>query len=177
MTQRATLLGAAALLALAIPALAGPPGRPGPFRGPDGPDFDALGERLDQRAERLADALDLTADQRTAFDQLRDEAMAASQPKIERMRTAGEELRTLLDAGTTDAAAVGRLVIEMHQLRADVRTSREGVEQGLEALLTETQRAALKAIQETRPRARRFEGGGPGGPGGPPPAWLGGSAN
>jgi len=176
MRQRATLLGATALLALAIPALAGQPGRQGPFRGPGGPDFDALGERLDQRAERLADALDLTADQRAAFDQLRDEAMAAAEPKLERMRAVGEELRTLLDSGTSDAEAVGRLVIEMHQLRTELHENREGVEQGLEALLTDAQKLALKAVKETRPRARRFEGGGPG-PGGPPPAWLGGSAN
>jgi len=174
MTKRPLFLAAAALLAIAIPALAGQPGRPGPFRGPGGPDLEGLDERLDQRAERLADALDLTAEQRAAFDQLRGDAMAAAEPKIERMRAAGEELRGLLDAGTSDATAVGNLVIEVHRLRGELRASREEVEQGLEALLTDAQKLAFDAVREIRPRPRRFAGEGPGGP---PPAWLGGSAN
>jgi len=174
MTKRSPFLVATALLALAVPALAGQPGRPGPFRGPGGPGFEGLDERLDQRAERLADALDLTAEQRAAFDQLRDDAMAAAEPKMERMRTAGEELRTLLEADTGDATAVGNLVLEMHRLRAELRASRQQVEQGLEALLTDAQKLALNAVRETRPRPRRFDGAGPGGP---PPAWLGGPAD
>lgn len=182
MKKAASFLLALALPALAAPALAGQAGRPGPQFGPGGfggpMDFDALDERIEMRADRLADALDLTDDQRAAFTQLREEAMAAAQPKIERMRAGGEELRGLLDGGSQDAAAVGNLVLEMHRLRTELRASRDQVMSGLEALLTDTQKAALRAVQETRPRGPRFggeRGGGPGGPGGAPPAWLGGN--
>lgn len=182
MKNRTSIWLAIGLVAAALPALAGQQRHGGPFAGPGGPggpDQEMLGERLEMRAERLAEALDLTAEQRTAFTQLREDAVAAAEPVVERMREAGEELRGLLDGGSADEAAVGALVLEMHRLRGELRSNRENVESGLEALLTDAQRLALDAVRETRPRPRRF--GGPGGdrpgPGGPPPAWLGGSGN
>src|SRR5512139_3943081 len=71
-------------LVLATPALAGP--GPGGYprhgddrRGPGGPgpmfDPDVMEELFDARADRLAELLDLTADQRAAFDQARTDAL------------------------------------------------------------------------------------------------------
>jgi len=176
MKLRPTLWLALGLAAVALPAIAGQPPRPGRFGGPGAPPFDPeqLGERLELRAERLAEALDLTAEQRAGFDQLRADALAASEPKLERMRAAGEELRALLDAAPADAAAVGALVIEMHSLRGELRAERERVETGLEALLTDAQKLALKAVRETRPGPGPFRGPGPGpGPERPRHGWLG----
>ncbi len=174
MKNRTSVWLAIGLVAFALPAFAGQHRRPERLGAPGGPDQEMLSERMEMRAERLADALDLTTEQQTAFTQLREAARAAAEPKLERMRAAGEELRGMLENGSGDEAAVGALVIELHRLRGGLRADRERVESGLEALLTDAQRLALDAVRETRPRPHRF-----GGPeaGGRPPAWLGGAGD
>ena len=134
-------------LALASPALAGD--RHG-FRDDPGYDFDRLEDRLDERAERIADLLELTADQRAAFERLRYEALEGAQAEIERLRAAGEGMHQLLDSGTTDAARVGALAIEAHQLRNELKAAKESVERELVELLTEEQRFAFEALKEAR---------------------------
>jgi Spy/CpxP family protein refolding chaperone len=144
-------------LALASPAVArhGPHGRgAGDEQRFDrgGPLFDpeALAERFDERADRIDALLDLTDDQRAAFDRKRAEAFEDARPKVERMRSVGEELRELLDSGTTDAAQVGSRVIEMHRLKAELKATRETVESELVEILTEEQRFAFEALKEAR---------------------------
>ncbi len=150
----------------ALPAFAGhPPGPPpgGPHEG-----------FFEMRAERLADALDLTVDQRASFERLRSEALAAAEPARERMRAAHDELRALLDSDQPVAAEVGAKMIEVHGLQNDLRTAREKFERDFDATLTDAQKLAWKAVRETRPgermreRAGRGERGGPGPWGGPP---------
>lgn len=168
-----------AALSLAAPALAGPPGRGG-FGGPGGRpggfgDPEAMEERMDQRAERMAELLDLTADQKAAFDKLRGDEFERAKPKLERMRAAHEELRGLLDADTTDAARVGALVIETHQLKGELKAAKDAVEAELVKLLDDEQRFAFEALQESRKGGHDRRGKGHRGPGGrggwdaPPP--------
>jgi len=146
-------------LVLAAPALAGPgsggyPNRGDDRRGPGGPgpmfDPEAMEELFDARADRIADLLHLDAEQRAAFDGLFADAKAAGRPKLDRMRQAGEELRAELDAAEPDAARVGAKVIEMHQLKGDLRAARKTIESELEKLLTEEQRFAFEALKEAR---------------------------
>jgi Spy/CpxP family protein refolding chaperone len=151
---------------LAAPASAAPGPRGYPERGPGGgpcfherlgdrgPDamFDPemMAEMFDARADRIAEILDLTADQRAAFEKLRTDALDAARPQLERMRQAGSELRELLDAGSSDAAQVGARMIEMHQLRGELRATRKSVEAELSKLLTSEQRFAFEALKEAR---------------------------
>lgn len=152
----------------ALPAFAGRPHGPGPGIGgpPEG--------LMEMRAERLADALDLTAAQRASFDRLRADALAAAEPARDRMRAAHEELRTLLDAADPAPAEVGAKLIEVHRLQNELRAAREKFDRDFEATLTDAQKLALKAVRETRPgerlRERFGRHGGPGGGpfGGPP---------
>lgn len=143
----------------ALPAFAGhPPGARHPGPPPEG--------FLEMRAERLADALELTAEQRATFERLRDGALAAAEPSRDRMRAAHEELRGLLDAESPVAAEVGAKMIEIHRLQSELRAAREKFERDFEATLTDAQKLAWKAVRETRPgerlRERFGRGGGPG---------------
>ena len=113
-------------------------------------DADQLEDRLEFHAERIADLLELTADQRTAFDRIRADAFAAARPKIEQMRQEGDDLRELLDAERPDAATVGAKVIEIHRLREDVRATKKSVESELVKLLTPEQKFAFDALKEAR---------------------------
>ncbi len=156
-------------LALAAPALAGPGGGAYPARGPGaeprggpgaehrrGPmlDPELMEELFDERAERIAELLDLTAEQRAAFDKARTDGFDAARPKMERMRLAGDELRALLDSGSTDAAQVGAKVIAMHRLRGELQAERKAVEAELSKLLTDEQRFAYRALREAHRDAR-----------------------
>lgn len=163
-----TLSWLAAGALVALPAFAGRPGGPPPGGPPEG--------LFERRAERLADALELTADQRAAFEKLRDESLAAAEPARERMRAAHDEMRALLDAENPVAAEVGAKMIEIHRLQGELRAAREKFESDLGAILTDSQKLAWRAVRDTRPgermRERHGRGGGPGDPGpwgGPPP--------
>jgi len=169
-----TLAWIAAGALAALPAFAGhPPGPP-----PGGPQGGPPEGFLEMRAERLADALDLTTDQRATFERLRGEALAAAEPARERMRAAHDELEALLDAENPVAAEVGAKMIEVHRLRGELRATREKFERDFEATLTDAQKLALKAVRETRPGERMRERAGRGewgerggrGPWGGPPA-------
>ncbi len=164
-----TLAWIAAGALAALPAFAGP-GRPhGP--GPGHPEWTE--ERLEMRAERVADALELSAEQRANFERLRADALAAAEPMRDQMRAGHEQLRALLDGANPDAAEVGAKAIEIHRLRGELAAAREKLDRDFEATLTDAQKLAWKALRETRPGAHLRErfghaGAGPG-PFGPPP--------
>ena len=64
------------------------------------------------------------------------------------MRTAHQQLRTLLDADTPDPAAVGTQAIAIDQARDEMRVAWERFETDFTATLTETQRAIYQALRE-----------------------------
>jgi len=146
-------------LALAAPVAAGA-GEPGRGHGPGfGPGFgpgalfdpEMLEERIERHAERLADALELTDAQRAAFDELREEGIGTAKTKLGEMRELGERLQALLDSASPDAAAVGAKVIALHELRQELRATRESFESEFAKLLTDEQKFAWDALRETRP--------------------------
>jgi len=158
----------------------GAPGRgfgPGPGFGP-GTGFDPamIEQRIDLFADRLAEALDLTSDQRATFDSLREQHRAGVRSQMERMRQSGEELRALLDSEKPDATAVGQKMIALHQIRLQLQAERQSFEAEFAKILTPEQQAALHALQAMRPDGGEGHGpsGGPrrggfGGPGFGPP--------
>jgi len=141
-TLRTTL----AALLFAAPLLAAP-GGPGPagHRFDPGPD-----DRFAPRGERIAELLDLDAAQRAAFEQMRADGMAAARPKLEQLRTLHEEMRTLLDGGSTDVAAIGTKALAIHRLRGDLRAEREAAKAEFVKLLSDEQRFAYEALEEAR---------------------------
>jgi len=146
---------------LAAPALAGR-GAGGPpherFHGGFEGGFDSeAGERMAARhAERLTRALDLTEAQQATLETLQATFGDTVRPIFESMRTAREELETLLDAENPDPATVGSKAIAMHQSRTAMKSAHETFEEGIVAMLTETQRAQYEALRDARPERGRF---------------------
>ena len=162
-----------ALLLVTLPlapllAQGGPHGRP--FAG-GGPAMD--GERMDRlaehQAERLTRTLGLTPEQQVTLGRLQSQLETTVRPLAASMRSAHEQLRTLLDADAPDPAAVGTQAIAIDRARDAMRAAWERFESDFNASLTETQRAAYRVLQETRPGRGYFGGrhGGPDGPDGP----------
>ena len=175
MTRKPTrliLTLALAVLPLAPLSAAGGPPHGRPFAG-DGPFFDdeRMERRAEHQAERLTRALDLTSEQQVTLGRLQQELEATVQPLAAGMRTAHQQLRTLLDAASPDPAAVGTQAIAIDQARDEMRVAWERFETDFTATLTETQRAIYQALREERHDRGPFRGhrgqGGPGGPGGP----------
>lgn len=157
---RNRLVATAAVLALAaLPALAGPHGEGRGGRGGG----HGLGRLLPS-----ASYLDLNAEQKASVDRLRDEARAKIQPLIEGQREARKELRTLLDGANPDATAVGRLTIQMHQSRQQVKDVLAATEQSFVALLNADQKTKYDNFRELREdrRERRHDRRGHAGKGG-----------
>jgi Spy/CpxP family protein refolding chaperone len=150
-------------LALAVPAVAQPgPGRagaPGPgFEYGRGGSFDTglLAERLEHRSDRLAYALDLTTDQRAAFDRLRDQRIAEVKTLADQLRATDAELNVMLDAPQPEAAAVGQKLIALHEMHARMKGERRSFDAELLKILTPEQQAVYNALE--RLRAERPEG-------------------
>lgn len=153
------------LKALALTALLAAPAVAGRGPGPGGPPPDGFhgafsgeaGERMAERhAERLTRALDLTEAQQATLESLQTALGDSIRPLFEAMRAAREELESLLDAESPDPAAVGAQAIAMHRSREAMRAAHETFEEGIVAMLTETQRAQYEALRDARPERGRF---------------------
>ncbi|MFN7942445.1 MAG: periplasmic heavy metal sensor [Thermoanaerobaculia bacterium] len=139
MLRKLASLAAIGFLAAALPLAAA--GRGAPDRGSD------WGER---RAERLTRALDLTADQQTAFHRQLDDLRAEIAPLVDQLRATRAELETLLAAPARDAKAIGDRTIAADALRQKMRAAWERFNAEFSATLTETQRTSWEAIQKLR---------------------------
>lgn len=153
-TLRTTL----AALLFAAPLLAAP-GGPGPGGHRFGP---GPGDHHQFRGERIAELLDLDATQRAAFERMRTDGIAAARPKLEQLRALHEEMKTLLDGGSTDVTAIGTRALAIHRLRSELRAEREAAKAEFVKLLSDEQRFAYEALEEAR-EGMRERGRGPGG--------------
>lgn len=142
----------------------GPHGRP--FAGGPPMDDQRIDRLAEHQAERLTRSLDLTPAQQVTLGRLQEQLESAVRPLAASMRSAHEQLRTLLDATSPDPAAVGTQAIAIDRARDGMRAAWDNFEADFTASLTETQRAAYRVLQETRP-GRGFFGGHRGGPEGP----------
>ena len=115
---------------------------------------------LDEHFDRLADALDLTAEQRASFTSLRAQLKATVEPLIAEKHAAMQQLHDGVEAGSTDACALGALVVKAHGNDAAIRQAHDQFQAGLTALLTPEQKSKYDAIRSFGPR-------GPRGPRGP----------
>jgi len=160
------LFAALCLLATlgAFAQLANGPGH-GPGRGPgngQGAGF-GQGDHHAQHFGRLARYLELTdeqiADAKAIFEDTKTQAM----PLHDDVQALREELGTLLDEASPDAAAVGELVIEIHGIHEQIRDLREAAWDAFKALLTAEQLDKLEQLQAMREElGMGQQGAGPG---------------
>lgn len=152
------MLGIAAIALTATAGLA--LAQPGPGRhGGPGPGMEhgaGMGHRPGGRhLDHLVRALDLTAEQQASLQTLRDEQQATVQPLIEAKRAAREQLHEAIEAGSTDACALGALVVQAHGNDAALSTAHDAFQAGFVALLNPEQATKYEAIKDRHPRGPR----------------------
>jgi Spy/CpxP family protein refolding chaperone len=106
-------------------------------------------------------ALDLTDDQKAAFQSIMQEHRKSSEPQREQMRAVRQQMRQLLDSGKAEPAEVGRLAIQAHTLGLQLREQRKRAFEKFEAQLTPEQKAKLDQMKQERGQ-RGFGRRGPG---------------
>jgi Spy/CpxP family protein refolding chaperone len=148
------LVGVAAL-ALSMAAAAQPQERP--MHGPQG-----------RGGPGGARYLDLTADQKTQIQELRQSQRPQMQALAQKLRETQKRLREALDAASPDPAAIGAIALEGHELQKQMRKLHEDADAAVRALLTPEQQVKFDALQSLR-RERGPMGPMGGEPLGPPP--------
>ncbi|MDY7094707.1 MAG: Spy/CpxP family protein refolding chaperone [Acidobacteriota bacterium] len=157
MRKRFSLLAVFALLLTAGLTVAAEPGQRGSHRG-------------GHFGDRLAERLDLTADQKAAWETLRDEHRAQMEPLMTQIHEQRDQIREALESGSADATAVGQLMINNHRLLEQIKASREALDEAFRGLLTTEQQQTLDEIKASRGERgdrshrghRGHRGGGPG---------------
>ena len=92
--------------------------------------------------------LDLTDDQKSSLKALMEEQRKNSQPQREQIQALRQQIREQLDSGKADAATVGRLTIQAHTLRLQLREAHKRAFEKFEATLTAEQKAKLQQTKE-----------------------------
>ena len=121
-----------------------PPGGGAPPR-PAGPD-------------PLVAYLNLTAEQKTAWDAARAAFETASQPLFEKQREAQEQLGTLLEGKSTDACAIGTQMIAIRTIGDQIKAAHDALDAKFETLLTADQKSKYEAFEAAVQFLRDHEG-------------------
>ena len=99
---------------------------------------------------RLNSHLSLTDSQMQNLRTIREQHRQATQASMEDLHTKERALRDQLNAGSTDAATLGRMLIEIESARKRNETSRQAFREQAVAALSADQRARLKTLEEAR---------------------------
>jgi Spy/CpxP family protein refolding chaperone len=144
MRRKPVLFAAAAFAALLwVPALAAA----APARGP---------AQILSNPRLLARYLRLTPEQVQQQRQLVQALRADVEPLREQRKALHEDLREALDGGSPDACAVGAIVVDLSELRGQIRAELEEFDDAFSAILTPEQLARYEALKEA---ARLLRGG------------------
>jgi Spy/CpxP family protein refolding chaperone len=98
--------------------------------------------------EFIAKALDLTADQTAAAKTLHTELLAKAQPLMTQHHEQMDEIKTLLDGASPDAAEIGQKMITAHATGQQLKTLHEGFKTRFTALLTADQSAKFQQMEQ-----------------------------
>ena len=92
----------------------------------------------------------LTDSQRQNISNLRDQRRQSREASMQELRTKERSLREQLKAGSTDAASLGRLLIDIEASRKRVDASRQSFREQLVSTLTADQKGRLKVLEDAR---------------------------
>ena len=111
------------------------------------------------------DFLGLTAEQEEQWKAAHKAHFEGLRPTFEKIRDLREQMKAELESDTADAAAVGGLMIQIHQLDGELEAGRGELDAALREILTDEQETKLDAFKAASPGRRGFgPGGGWGGP-------------
>ncbi|MEA2572366.1 MAG: Heavy-metal resistance [Acidobacteriota bacterium] len=122
----------------------GPPPGGGPPR-PAGPD-------------PLIAYLNLTAEQKAAWEAARAAFETSTQPLFEKQREAQEQLGTLLEGKSTDSCAIGTQMIAIRTIGDQIKAAHDALDAKFEASLTAEQKSKYEAFEAAVQFLRDHEG-------------------
>ena len=140
------------------------PGGPGPRGG----HLEEGGPRI----EKLAELLDLTADQTEQWQALMETRRETARAQGEELRATQEQIRELASTENPELEQLGRLTLDLHRGMEAMKGLREGFDEELATILTPEQREKLELLREARrafdpekrgPEGRKERGGRRGG--------------
>src|SRR5512136_395719 len=131
------------LAALGVVLAQGPMGPRGfgRFAAPDRP---AQTSRFDE----LKTYLNLTDSQIQSIQQAQQKAMESQRSVLEQIQSKQQTLHDLLDRGTSDAAAVGKLMLDIRALQKQIEQARTATRTQLLGFLTAEQKTKLAALEQ-----------------------------
>lgn len=91
--------------------------------------------------------LNLTDAQIEQIRQVRQQSMESVRSVVQQMQEKHRTLREMLEKGTSDANAVGKLLLETQALRQQVEQARQSVHQATLGVLTSEQKTKLAALE------------------------------
>ncbi len=105
--------------------------------------------------ERIARALDLTAQQREQIGQIRSEQRSELAPLREQMKQNRAQMRSVLGAETLDESAVRALTAAQAEIKAQLLVAHVETRRQVHALLTPEQREKADALMERGHKGKR----------------------
>jgi len=92
--------------------------------------------------------LALSDSQASQLKQMMRSRAEANRTRFQEMNAKRRQVDEMLRQGTSDAASLGRLMLELESHRKQVRTADEGFFTEAASVLNETQRAKLRALED-----------------------------
>ena len=99
-------------------------------------------------------ALNLTDDQKAQLKSMREQQREAMKPVREQQRALREQIRAALESGSPDAARIGQLEIQAHQLRLKMKAEHEKAMAAFANVLTPEQKAQWEKLKQEREQRR-----------------------
>jgi Spy/CpxP family protein refolding chaperone len=105
----------------------------------------------------LAQYLQLTPAQQTAWQNARSEFRAIAQPLFAKRQELGEQAETALKDKTADACTVGSLMVASQAVSDQIRAARETLTQKMQSVLTPDQKTKYEAFAAAERHGRERE--------------------
>jgi Spy/CpxP family protein refolding chaperone len=114
------------------------------------------GAQAGRGKEALKTALGLSDQQIEQLTALRKEERQALQPARQEMQQAQKALRDAMAAGTSDPAAIGKLTMQLRDLRQQVQQTNQTYRDRALGLLDEAQKTKVQNLQQAMQRLQRM---------------------
>jgi len=106
--------------------------------------------RFQPNFDDLKAALGLTDDQITKLREMQQEKMAATQAFYTKMADKQKELNQLMESGSSDAARIGQIMLDLQQMRKQPAPGLGDVHEKAVATLTDDQKVKLEKLEEAQ---------------------------
>jgi Spy/CpxP family protein refolding chaperone len=110
----------------------------------------------------LADYLQLSDQQIAEWNQIQQDTAATVKPLADTIRSLEDQLHAALQAATPDANAVGKLVIQIEQTRAQIHAAQDAADAKRVATLNADQKIKYRAFQAAMQFLEQHRPGRPG---------------